>query len=69
MIGLGLYGRPALNLIVEGLVILAGVILYRRSLPSRTRGWIDVGVMFGALVVMQAGIIIARALTVSLPKC
>jgi membrane-bound metal-dependent hydrolase YbcI (DUF457 family) len=69
MIGLRLYARPALNLIVEGLVILAGVMLYRRSLPPRTRGWIDVGVMLGALVAMQAGIIVVRALTVSLPKC
>jgi membrane-bound metal-dependent hydrolase YbcI (DUF457 family) len=69
MIGLRLYGRPALNLIAEGLVILAGVMLYRRSLPRRTRGWIDIGVMLGALVAMQAAITIARALTVSLPKC
>ncbi len=69
MIGLRLYGRPALNLIVEGLVIFAGVMLYRRSLPPRTRGWIDVGVMVGALVGMQAAIIVVRALTVSLPKC
>lgn len=69
MIGLGLYGRPALNLLVEGLVILAGVMLYRRSLPRRTRGWVDVGVMLGALVAMQTAIIVARALTVSLPKC
>ena len=69
MIGLRLYERPALNLIVEVVLILAGVTLYRRSLPARTRGWIDVGVMFGALVAMQAGIIVVRALTVSLPKC
>jgi membrane-bound metal-dependent hydrolase YbcI (DUF457 family) len=69
MIGLRLYSEPGLNLIVEGIVILLGVLLYRRSLPARTRGWIDVATMLGALVAMQAAITIARALTVALPKC
>ena len=69
MIGLRLYGQPAQNLIVEGLVIGMGVMLYMRSLPPRTRGWIDVGLMFAALMAMQAGIIVVRAITVSLPKC
>jgi membrane-bound metal-dependent hydrolase YbcI (DUF457 family) len=69
MIGLRLYGQPAANLLVEGLVIALGVMLYRRSLPRRTRGWMDVTVMLGALMIMQAAVTIARALTVALPKC
>lgn len=69
MIGLRLYGQPVLNLIVEGLVIALGVFLYRRSLPTRRRGWIDLATMLGALIVMQAVVTIARALTIALPKC
>lgn len=69
MIGLRLYAHPIADLFLESAVIIVGVFLYRRSLPARSRPWIDVAAMVGALVVMQAVITIARALTVSLPKC
>jgi len=69
MIGLRLYAHPIADLILESVVIIVGVILYRRSLPARARPWIDVATMIGALVVMQSVITIARALTVSVPKC
>ncbi len=69
MIGLRLYSQPALNLVLETVVILVGVALYRSSLPSRARPWVDLATMAGALIAMQAIITIARALTVSLPKC
>lgn len=69
VIGLGLYAYPIADLIVESLVILTGVMLYRRTLPGRSRVWIDVATMLGALILMQAAITVARALTVSLPKC
>ncbi len=69
MIGLRLYAHPIADLILESVVIIVGVVLYRRSLPARARPWIDVATMIGALVVMGAVITIARSLTVSLPKC
>ncbi len=69
MIGFRLYSQPALNLVLETVVILIGVFLYRRSLPPRARPWIDLVAMAGLLVGMQAIITIARTLTASLPKC
>ena len=69
MIGLRLYSQPVPNLVLETVVILIGVALYRSSLPSRARPWIDLATMAGVLIAMQAIITIARALTVSLPKC
>lgn len=68
-IGLGLYSRPGLNMIIEVTVLLIGVVLYRRSLSNRGRGWIDVTVMLGALVLMQGAVTVVKALTVALPKC
>jgi hypothetical protein len=69
MIGLGLYRQPLADLVVESVVIAIGVLLYRRTLPPRSRPWIDVAAMLGALLVMQTAITAIRALTVSLPKC
>ena len=69
MIGLRLYSHPVANLVLEMVVILIGVFLYRRSLPPRARPWIDLAAMAGVLIAMQAIIIVARALTASLPKC
>jgi membrane-bound metal-dependent hydrolase YbcI (DUF457 family) len=69
MIGLRLYERPALTLAIEIVVLALGALLYRRSLPDRTRGWNDVVMMLGALVFMQLAISALKALTVSLPKC
>lgn len=68
-IGLRLYERPIPSLAIETMVLVIGVVLYRRSLPVRSKGWIDLAMMLGALVVMQAAITIARALTAELPKC
>lgn len=69
MIGLRLYSHPVANLILETVVILLGVFLYRRSLPPRARPWIDLAAMAGLLIAMQVVITIAKALTASLPKC
>jgi membrane-bound metal-dependent hydrolase YbcI (DUF457 family) len=69
MIGFRLYDHPVANLALETVVILIGVFVYRRSLPSRARPWIDLATMAGLLIAMQAVITIAKALTVSLPKC
>ena len=69
MIGLGLYRHPVADLAIESLVIAIGVALYQRTLPPRSRPWIDVATMLGALLAMQTAITALRALTVSLPKC
>ena len=69
MIGFRLYSQPAANLVLETVVILIGVALYRASLPPRAKPWIDLATMAGVLIAMQAVITVARALTVSLPKC
>ena len=69
MIGLRLYRHPVADLVLESAVILIGVVLYQRTLPSRARPWIDVAAMLGALLVMQTAITAIRALTVALPKC
>ena len=68
-IGLGLYRYPLADLLIESVVILIGVVLYRGTLPARSRAWIDVAAMLGALLVMQSTVTAIRALTVSLPKC
>lgn len=69
MIGLELYGRPVLDFVVEGLVIIVGAALYASTLPPRKRPWIDVAIMLGALLVLQLGIDVAHSLMKSLPKC
>jgi membrane-bound metal-dependent hydrolase YbcI (DUF457 family) len=69
MIGLRLYSHPVVDFVVEGLVIVAGALLYARTLPPRRRPWIDVAVMLGALLVLQLGIDIAHIMMKSLPKC
>lgn len=69
MIGLRLYDSPILSFGIETLVLLAGVLVYARSLPARSRGWMDPAIMFGALMFMQLSIAFLRAMTVSLAKC
>lgn len=69
VLGLGLYSHPVKDFVLESLIIVAGVGLYARSLPARSRPWIDVAVMAGALILMQGAVTLVRALTVALPKC
>jgi hypothetical protein len=69
VIGLGLYSRPVADFIVEGVVIVIGVVLYARTLPARQRPWIEASVMLGALLALQVAIDIAHAMMKSLPKC
>jgi hypothetical protein len=69
MIGLGLYGYPVADFLVEGLVIVIGAVLYGRTLPPRKKPWIDVSIMIGALLALQLGVDIAHLLMESLPKC
>ncbi len=69
MIGLGMYAYPALDFVVEGVLIVIGALLYGRTLPSRQRAWVDVSVMLGALLALQLGIDIAHMMMKSLVKC
>jgi membrane-bound metal-dependent hydrolase YbcI (DUF457 family) len=69
MIGLGLYRYPVADFIVEGLLIVIGVALYRPTLPSHTTPLTDGSIMLGALLVLQLGIDIAHLMMESLPKC
>ena len=68
-IGLGLYRHPIADLVIESAIILIGVVLYQRTLPARSRPWIDVAAMLVTLLVMQTAITAIRVLTVALPKC
>jgi hypothetical protein len=69
MIGLQLYDHPVADFIAEGIVILAGALLYARTLPPRRRPWIDISIMLGALLALQLTIDVAHLLVKSLPKC
>jgi hypothetical protein len=69
MIGLSLYAHPVADFIVEGVVIVIGVLLYLRTLPTLRRGWLDVSMMLGALLGLQLGIDVAKIMSRSLTKC
>ena len=69
MIGLRLYEHPVADFVVEGVVIVAGALLYGRTLPPRRRPWVDVSIMVGALLALQLTIDVAHLLMKSLPKC
>lgn len=69
MIGLGLYDRPVLDFLAEGVVIFVGAVLYGRTLPSRERPWADLALMAGALLALQLTIDVAHLLMETLPKC
>jgi hypothetical protein len=54
-IGLGLYAYPAVDFVIELLIVVAGWLLYRRSLRACCRSTAPaMWVMLGTLVVLQA---------------
>ncbi|MFL5488053.1 MAG: metal-dependent hydrolase [Gemmatimonadaceae bacterium] len=69
MIGLRLYDHPIADFVAEGSVIAFGTILYARTLPPRSRPWIDISIMLGALLVLQLTIDVAHLLMKNIPKC
>ena len=69
MIGLRLYDHPVLDFVAEAIVIFVGALLYGRTLPPRRRRWVEVSIMFGALLALQLTIDIAHMLMKTLPKC
>jgi hypothetical protein len=69
MIGLRLYDHPVVDFVAEAIVIVAGALLYGRTLPPRRRPWADVSIMLGALLALQLTIDIGHMLMKSLAKC
>ena len=69
MIGLQLYSHPIADFVAEGVVIVAGALVYARTLPPRRRPWLDLSIMLGALLALQLTIDVAHLVFESLPKC
>lgn len=69
MIGLQLYSHPIADFFAEGVVIVAGALVYVRTLPPRRRPWLDLSIMLGALLALQLTIDVAHLVFKSLPKC
>jgi hypothetical protein len=69
MIGLQLYRVPALDFVVEAVVILAGWLIYRASLPRDRRSTHDTWSLLGVLLALQALADIVFSLSPGLRKC
>jgi hypothetical protein len=69
MIGLQLYKRPVIDFIVESIVIVAGWLVYRRSLAPDRRSTEPMFTLLGALLVIQIGADIFLSLARGLRKC
>lgn len=69
VVGLDLYGRPALDFLVESVVIVAGWLWYRRSLPADRRSdrlskFLVIGLVGGQLLGVAKHLLFPLA-----PKC
>ncbi len=65
IIGLNLYARPLADVVIESITVLAGWLLYRRSLPTAVR---DDGVVYAilfSLIAFQAAAGVAFALNLT----
>jgi hypothetical protein len=69
MIGLELYHHPVFDFAIEGLVIVAGWLLYRKSLPEDRRSSLPALILLGALLAIQAGADIFLSFARGLRKC
>jgi LexA-binding, inner membrane-associated putative hydrolase len=68
-IGLQLYREPALDFVVETIVIVIGWIIYRRSLPTDRRSSSPVYVMLFALLLLQLAASVSFSLFPGIKKC
>jgi hypothetical protein len=59
LIGLGLYGMPAADFVLESAVVVIGCVLYARSFPSRGEMRRVVVILCAALIAMQAAVDVA----------
>ncbi len=69
MIGLQLYHHPALDFVAEAIVILAGWMVYRASIPEDRRASREVWTMLGFLLAIQTLADVVFSLSPSLRKC
>ncbi len=69
LIGLQLYRKPAVDFLLEAIVIVAGWLSYRGSFPSDRRSSRDVVLVLAALLIIQLGADIVFATTPGLKKC
>lgn len=58
-IGLGLYGRPAVDFALESVVVVIGCVLYARTFPPRGELRRVVVILGAALIAMQAAVDVA----------
>jgi hypothetical protein len=68
-IGLQLYQQPAIDFVIEGVVILIGWIVYRRSLPGSRRDSSPLVLMLIALLLLQLAASVSFALFPGIRKC
>jgi len=68
-IGLQLYQQPAIDLVVEAIVIVIGWLLYRRGLPPDRRRSTAVMLMLITLVLLQLAASVSFALFPGMRKC
>lgn len=69
MIGLQLYQHPAVDFAVEGVVILVGWAIYRRSLPADRRRSSPVFVLLISLLLLQLAASLSFAMFPGIKKC
>ncbi len=69
MIGLRLYHRPVIDFVIEASVIVAGWLLYRRSLEPERRHSQPVYTLLGMLLLFQVGADLVLSITQGLRKC
>lgn len=69
MIGLELYRRPALDFVVESMVILGGWLIYRKSLPRGKRSSEPMLTLLGTMIAIQLGADIFLSFARGLRKC
>lgn len=69
LIGLGLYGRPAIDFVIETIVITGGWLLYRRTLPADRRSSGPVVQMITILIAAQLAADVFMHFAKGLRKC
>lgn len=69
VVGLQLYHHPVADFAIEALVLVAGWLLYRKSLPEDRRSSLPAFTVLGALLAIQAGADIFLSFTKGLRKC
>jgi hypothetical protein len=69
VVGLGLYHHPVIDFAIEAIVLVAGWLIYRQSLPEDRRSSAPVLTLLGALLAIQAGADIFFSFATGLRKC